>query len=99
MARMLTPVVGPKQGCPPYSPIWGGGGWDSSTMLPWEAAPFPPLLTGISAPRELNSACSGDCLAQAHTLLLQCWHLTWVRLFGGWNITTPHSSAWLDRDR
>lgn len=51
-------------------------------MLPWEAAPFPPLLTRIPAPRGLSSAFSGDCLAQGHTLLLQRWDLTWVRWFG-----------------
>lgn len=87
MARMLTPVMGPKQDCPPYSPVWGGGGWDTSTMLPWEAAPFSPLLTRIPAPRELSSACSGDCLAQGHTLLLQHWDHTWVRWFAGGSIT------------
>lgn len=88
MARMLTPVTGPKQGCPPYSPVWGGGGWDIGTMLPWEAAPFPPLFTRIPDPRELSSTCSGDCLAQGHPLLLQRWDLTWVGWFVGWSTTS-----------
>lgn len=45
------------------------------------------LPSRISAPRGLSSACSGD-RAQGHTLLLQCWYLTWMGQFVGWSITT-----------